>query len=275
MVQRCSSSVAGGVVRHARARLGPEVLDDHFLEVPVRLVQRSQREQRLDTFEPGLANPDQDARGERDSQFAGHANCREPHGRVLVWRSVVRAARLAQPCGRALEHDSLRDGDATQCRQLAGVHASGVRVRQKPGLLEDETGRFGQVRDCCCMPKTIQLAPSGRVAKLRLVAQREEDFLAVRRLPGARDRQHFVEREVRGLAGPRSLRERAVVTSIATEFRERHEHLARVRNDRPVRVISAGCGRPHQPGEIVAACERHRLVVVHPAIIRVHALPPR
>ncbi len=191
LVERCRRRV-----RHARAGLGPEVLDDDFLEVAVRLVQRSQREQRLDAFEPGLADPDQDAGGERDSQFAGHPNRREPHGRVLVGRSVVRAARLAQPRRSALEHDPLRDGDPPQRRQLAGVHASGVRVRQKPGLLEDETGRFGQVRNRRGMAEAIELAASRRVAKLGLVAQSEEDFLAVE--PPARLARSPAPRRARG-----------------------------------------------------------------------------
>ncbi len=50
-----------GRVRHPGARLGPEVLDDDFLDMPVAVVQIAQRQQRLDALAPGLADADQDA----------------------------------------------------------------------------------------------------------------------------------------------------------------------------------------------------------------------
>ena len=43
--------------RHRRARLRPEVLHDHLLDVPVPILQIADGEQRLDALAPGLADP--------------------------------------------------------------------------------------------------------------------------------------------------------------------------------------------------------------------------
>ena len=50
-----------GRIGHAGPGLGPEVLDDDFLDMAVAVVQIAQRQQRLDALAPGLADADQDA----------------------------------------------------------------------------------------------------------------------------------------------------------------------------------------------------------------------
>jgi len=50
---------------HPRARLGPEVLHNHFLDMAMARVQIADRDQRLDPFHARLADPDQQPRGER------------------------------------------------------------------------------------------------------------------------------------------------------------------------------------------------------------------
>ena len=49
---------------HARPRLGPEVLDDDLLDVPMGVVGVAQRQQGLDPLLAGLADADEDAGGE-------------------------------------------------------------------------------------------------------------------------------------------------------------------------------------------------------------------
>ena len=53
--------VGGRRIGHERARLGHEILDDDFLDVPVALVQRTNGEQRLDALGTRLADTDQNA----------------------------------------------------------------------------------------------------------------------------------------------------------------------------------------------------------------------
>jgi hypothetical protein len=98
-----------GVPGHPRARLGPEVLDDHLLHVAVPLVQVADREQRLDPLGTRLADPDQDPGRERDRELSGEPQRLQTYGRPLVGRAEVRAAALREPVRDGLEHDPLRD----------------------------------------------------------------------------------------------------------------------------------------------------------------------
>ena len=78
------------------ARLGAEILDDDFLNVPELPMQIADGEQRLQALRPCLADADQNAGREGHALFA-----REPDGlktdfRSLVRRAVVNAARFAE-----------------------------------------------------------------------------------------------------------------------------------------------------------------------------------
>ena len=86
---------------HRDARLGAEVLDDDLLDVAVALVQLADGERATSTRSAWrLADPDQDAGGERDAELAGERDRPEPPRRHLVGRAVVRGARAEQPLGR-------------------------------------------------------------------------------------------------------------------------------------------------------------------------------
>jgi len=56
---------------HGGAGLGQEVLNDHLLHMAVSTVTRGNGFQCFDAIELGVANADQDARGERDLLLAG------------------------------------------------------------------------------------------------------------------------------------------------------------------------------------------------------------
>ncbi len=73
-----------GVRRHACPGLGAEVLDDDLLHVPVLLAERLQREQRVDSLLPGLADADEDPARERDRELAGKPDRLEAARRDLV-----------------------------------------------------------------------------------------------------------------------------------------------------------------------------------------------
>ena len=80
---------------HARARLGAERLDDHFLNVAA--VAGAQRQHRLDAFATGLADADQKPRREGNVERAGRLDRRETDRGVLVRRAEMNAAALRQP----------------------------------------------------------------------------------------------------------------------------------------------------------------------------------
>ena len=90
-------------VRHAahrRVRLGAEVLDDQLLDAVVGTGDPAQREQRLGALLVRLADPDQQPAGERHRAASGVLQHPQPYRRLLVRRSVVRAARLGPQTGR-------------------------------------------------------------------------------------------------------------------------------------------------------------------------------
>ena len=51
-------------VGHPRSGLGPEVLDDHFLDMAIALGKLANRKQRVDALRARLADPDQEPRRE-------------------------------------------------------------------------------------------------------------------------------------------------------------------------------------------------------------------
>src|SRR5262249_5939577 len=59
----------------------------------------------------------------------------------------------------------------------------------------------------------------------------EERLAAARLLPGPRDREHLVLAQERALASSRRARERAVAADVATQRRQRNEHLRRGRDE--------------------------------------------
>src|SRR5438552_19092496 len=103
-----------GGLRHTGSWLGPEILDNDLLQVPVALVQVAQRHQRLYALMAGLADADQDARGERDRRRSRRLDRLQTQRRVLVRRAEMRPAAAAQPPGGALAHDPLRHRYCTQ-----------------------------------------------------------------------------------------------------------------------------------------------------------------
>src|SRR3546814_81365 len=54
-----------GMVRHPGVRLGPEILDNHFLDMTIAAMQIADRHQRLDPFLSRLSNANQQAGRER------------------------------------------------------------------------------------------------------------------------------------------------------------------------------------------------------------------
>jgi hypothetical protein len=235
--------VGFGRVRHRRSRLGAEILDDDFLQVAVLVVHVTQREQRLDAFATRFADPDQETRRVRDSHAtaarsdssAAPATCPASENED---RRVRRAGR------RALEHHTHRHRVRTELLQLSFAQHAGIEVRQQARRVEHGSRRLREVVGRRRSPELRQCIARDRITQLRLVAQREQRLLAAGRSPGASDLEHVVDRQVGFRQVTRPMRERAVVTHVAAELRQRDEDLARIADRAPEaldRGFATGC----------------------------------
>ena len=248
-------------VRHAGVRLGTEILDDDLLDVPIALVQIAQRQQCFDALASRLADPDQDAGGERDFGLAGCRDGGEPHGRHLVGRAEMGTALLRQTLRGGLQHDPLRHRDPAQTLHVVEAHDAGIEVGQEPGLLEHQLRHGGEIIERRGMAELVQRLARGAVAQLRLVAEREQRLAAAGARTGLRNRQHVFGCQIGSGCPPGRLREGAVVAGIAAELGERNEDFPGIRDVGAVAAIAQHGGRRHQRGKIIAAGERQRLRV--------------
>ena len=151
-----------GRIRHAGAGLGPEILDDDFLDVAVALVQGAQREQRLDALGPGLADADQDARGERHRRLAGRGDRRQPHAPAICRASRNAARRARDSRSAALSSMMPCDTETARSRSsLVAAHHAGIEMRQQPGLLQHQRGHLGEIgqRRVVAEPRPALRAP--------------------------------------------------------------------------------------------------------------------
>ena len=102
-------------------------------------------------------------------------------------------------------------------------------MRQEPGLAQYERAHRPEIFDRRFIAECVERLSGGAVAKLRLVAKREEGLRAAGGRSGARDREHFVRGKVRGPPRAWPLREGAIMADVPAEMGERDKHLARVR----------------------------------------------
>ena len=134
---------AGVGLRHGRAGLGQEVLDDDLLHVAVAGVRRGDGPQGRELAGPVVADADQDPRREGDGQLTGGLERGQPAGRLLVGGAPVGREAL----GQGLEHHPLAGRDRAQRGQLVGEERTGIGVGEEAGLLQDEAADLGEVVD--------------------------------------------------------------------------------------------------------------------------------
>ena len=250
---------------HRRPGLGPEVLDDDLLHVPVPLRRGPDLADRVDPLGVVLADAQQHAGGERDGGAPGVLQHPQPDGGLLVRGAEVRAAGLRpQPGRRRLQHHAHRGGDRLEPLDLLpGQHAR-VEVGEQPGLLQHPDRHRPQVAQRRVEAVRVQPLGGDRPAVLGAVAEGEQRLLAAHRRAGAGDVEHLVRRQERRLALraqlPRRRHERAVVAAVAAQVGERDEHLAAVGHDaRPAGRGEPGvahpAGRGQQPVQRLAVAQ--------------------
>ncbi len=165
---------AGRRPAHEGGRLGQEVLHDHFLHVAVAGVARRDRPERLEPILAGLADADQDPRGERDLQLAGRLEGGEPPGRLLVRRGAVAVEGRVE----GFEHHPLAGRDGSEHCQLLGSERAGVGVGEQPRFLGHHGAHGSQVLDRRGVAPLGEPVPCHRVAVLGAFPQREQRFVA-------------------------------------------------------------------------------------------------
>ena len=172
--------------------LGPEVLDDDFLDMTMGGVQIPDRLQRVDPLVACLADADQDAGCERNLQFAGQTQGFQPDCGMFVGRTVVNAALPAEPLAGGLQHDALAGRHLAQAGDLLARHHAGIGVRQQSGLAQHQRAHRGEIGDRRFVAERLQCVARGLVSQLGLVAQREQRFGTTCGRTGARDGEHLV-----------------------------------------------------------------------------------
>ena len=197
----------------------------------------------------GLADPDQDPRGEGDTQLAGATDHRQARRRALVGGVLVGAARAAEPLGDRLEHHPLAGRDLAQLRELAAAEDAGVGVGQEAGLLEHHRGTWRPDRTGWTRGRSAAAPPVALEARLGAVAEGEQGLLAAQLAAGLGDREHLVG--AHGV-GPRvvvGVGEGAVGADVPAEVGQRDEDLARVGDQRrPARGRAGPRRRPRGRG---------------------------
>ncbi len=222
----------------------------------MRIVEVAEREQRVDPLGPGFPDADQDARREWNGLLAGPPDGVEARGGLLVGRAVVGRSLGQQLLRDAFQHDALRDRAAPQHGQILVRHQAWIDMGQKSRFAEHQFGRRRQVGQGRGVAQPVEFRPNRAVAKLRLIPQREQRLLAPRRLPGARDRQDFVQRQVGIGAAARRMGEGAVMANVPAQLRERDENLARIGDEASVGVVAAASGRVQQGRHVGHVDER-------------------
>ena len=164
---------------HRGVFLGPEVLHDHFLDVPELLVRPADRVHGLGALGQVLADTDQQPGGERDGQPARIVERAQPHLGVLVRAAVVgQAFGLEQPPRRGLQHHPHRWGHRLEARQFRPAHHARVQVRQQAGLLQHPDGHRPHVVQRGVIASLVEPLAGFGPPSLRSVAEREKCFLA-------------------------------------------------------------------------------------------------
>ena len=141
---------------------------------------------------------------------------------------MTRAAVAVEVVAQRLDHHSLRRRDRPQRCELVAIERAGVRVRQQSRFSEHERGHVVQVVYGGVVTVVAQPLLGDVVAQLGSLAEGEERLVASHARTLLGDGEHLVGGEI-GVVEPRGrLGERAIATLVATQHRERDEHLRRV-----------------------------------------------
>jgi hypothetical protein len=176
-----------------------------------------------------LADADEDARGERDLQFAGPLESVEATLGHLVGCTAVAGEIVTQ----GFDHHSLRRGDGPQKREFVLVERTGVGVGEKTGFVEYQLRHRVHVVNRAVVAVVAQPLACHLVAQFGTFAEGEESLVAALLGALSGDVQDLLGREIRVLQSSGWLGESAVTAGVAAQHRERDEDLRRIGDTRP------------------------------------------
>ena len=215
---------------HRRVRLGPEVLDDHFLHVR-RTARATGGCAKIDVGPLGQGLADADSIPVVNGTFepAGVLEHPQPDGGVLVGRAEVRPARLSNSRRDVVSSIIPIDGATGLSRCSSSQrHDAGVEVRQQPGLLQHpdrHRPHVGQRRvvavRVAATPRAAGQRSSGRSPRVNS-ASLQPSAAPCRAMSSTSSGDRYGA--VAAGAGRRD--ERAVVAAVAAQPGQRDEHLA-------------------------------------------------
>src|SRR5262249_18302443 len=138
-------------------------------------------------------------------------------------------------------------------------------MRKEPRLVQHEARGTREILERGTAAQLLELVAGGAVAKLGLVAQREERFVTARRGTGGGGLEHSLAAHVRPLTGARRLREGAVMADVPAELRQRDEDLRRVGDEPAVARVA----KAPRLGAELAERAIEQLGGPHPATLRI------
>ena len=221
-----------GLTTHGRVVLGAEILNDHFLHVPMAPVDRTDGEERIDALLIRLADADEDAGREGNRQATRVLEDLQADARLLVGAAEVGSAGGGpQTLGGGLEHHPHAGRDGSESTHLLPRHHARIEVRQQPGLLEDPDRHRAHVGERVGVPRLVEPLASRGPAILGPIAEGEESLSASEGNSAAGDVEDLIGREIRRGHAVRDSRESAVVAAVPAQAGERDEDLGRVGDD--------------------------------------------
>ena len=155
-------------------------------------------------------------------------------------------AFLAQSLGRRFEHNPHRCRHRSEHCQFFRIHATGIDVRQNPGLFEDPFSDHSHVFERGFTTELHQRFSRRFIAQFRFLSEREQRFFTTHRLRFADDLDNVVDRHV----GRRNFlwcaRKGTVVADISTQVRQWYKHFSRVGDHISKAPIAHLGGESHQ-----------------------------
>ena len=216
---------------HRRPTLGAEVLHDHFLNVPVSLMQVANRDQRIHALFRRLANSNQNSGGKRNLPPPRIFNYTQALRGFFVGSVVVGGVFREQPRAGRFQHKPDARSHAGQPFQPFRAHQSGIGMRQQARFAKHLLAHRFQIMKRGFISEAPQRIAHLGKKQLRLVSQAEQRLGTSHALSGAHYFHHLVGRHgVRaGFAGIAA--EGAVAAVVAAKIRQGKKYLAGISDD--------------------------------------------
>ena len=141
----------------------------------------------------------------------------------------------------------------TETRRSAAMSASlitpGLTCGRRPVSRSTSAHIAARYSIVVLYPSRARARRAASYLQLRLVAEREQRLLAVRRLARAGDGQHLARGKIGGCDPARPAHEGAIAAGVAAKPGQRDEHLARIGDDIAMAEIAEPRGFRHERGQ--------------------------